>query len=81
MDEHPDEHFLGEILGRFPVVQHPADQVRDPALEAAHQLGERSLVALGNAPHQILVGEPDDGHGCRIAIERQRSLHPAFVPA
>jgi hypothetical protein len=68
VNEDPNEHFLGEVLGRLPVVQHAADQVRDPALEAPDELGKRSLVALGDAPHQVLVGESDDGYGCRIAV-------------
>jgi len=31
----PHEHFLREVVGRFPVVQNPADQVRHPPLKTA----------------------------------------------
>src|SRR5262249_18749300 len=66
----------------FPVVQDPADEVPDAALETAHEFGERALVILGHASHEVLVGE---AHDLRVAVRGQTRPHlsvdtPAGAP-
>ena len=49
-------------------------------LEAPHELREGTLVLLGHAGHQVLVGETWNRRSLSLAIRTHGRLHPCFLP-
>src|SRR6267143_184484 len=55
--EHPDEHFLHQVLGPLPVPDRPVDEIEQARLVAVDQGAERLGIAAEVALHHLAVVE------------------------
>ena len=55
VDEHPQEHLLGDLLGPLAVADEPADEVDDPPPVPINQRRKRRLRVPDDVLHELLV--------------------------